>query len=186
MSTNHDTTPTRQPSDEADQNQLDMARAEGDGYQKSLDYMVNEVADTGAKQIAGDYIVGFAQERAEGMYMLKGEDNLEWMEVGDENCHLEISVSDAADGRFIPYLTIQATLVAEDDQTVGPLEIPFLWHPGLFHYGRNLRVPGDGRYTLRVFIEPPTFMRHDRVNGTRYTKSVEVEFKDVYIKTGRE
>lgn len=179
-------TPPRQVSDEADQNQLDQARAEGAQYQKSLDYMVGEVADAGAKKTAGDYIVGFAQERAEGMYMLKGEGRLEWTEVEDENCHLEVSVSDAADGRFIPYLTVQATLTPEDGQAVGPVEIPFVWHPGVYHYGRNLKVPGDGRYTLRVRIEPPTFMRHDEVNGKRYADTVEVEFQDVRISTGRE
>jgi hypothetical protein len=85
--------------------------------------MVDEVADTGGKQRAGDYLVGFAQERAEGMYMLKAEGQLEWAEVGDENCHLEVSVSDAADGRFIPYLTVHATLTPERGEAVGPVEI---------------------------------------------------------------
>lgn len=53
--------PPSQVSDETDQNQLEMAKAEGAAYQKSLDYMVKEVADTGDKQRTGDYIVGFGQ-----------------------------------------------------------------------------------------------------------------------------
>ena len=183
-------TDTRQPpsqvSDEADQNQLEMAKAEGDAYQKSLEYMVNDVADTGGKQRAGDYLVGFAQERAEGMYELRGEGQLEWVPAGDENCHLEVSVSDAADGRFVPYLKIHATLTPESGETVGPTDIPFLWHPGLYHYGKNLKVPGDGRYTLQLRIEPPTFMRHDKVNGQRYAETVEVTFEGVEVKTGKE
>lgn len=178
--------PPSQVSDEADQNQLEMAKAEGAVYQRSLDYMVNEVADAGGKQSAGDYIVGYAQERAEGMYMLHSEGQLEWMEPDDENCHLEVSVSDAADGRFVPYLKVHASLTAGDGQTLGSTEIPFVWHPGVYHYGRNLKLPGTGRYTLHIRIEPPEFMRHDEVNGRRYAEAVEVTFEDVEITLGRE
>ncbi len=53
-----------------------MARAEGDAYQRSLDYMAEHVADSGSKQRAGYYIVAYAQERAEGLYRLEGEDDL--------------------------------------------------------------------------------------------------------------
>ena len=163
-----------------------MAREEGEAYHRSLLYMAREVADAGGRQRAGDYIVAYAQERAEGMYMLRSEGELEWTEPSDENCHLEISVSDAGDKRFVPYLHVEGTLVAEDVQAIGPIEVPFLWHPGLHHYGRNVEVPGDGRYTLRVRIAPPAFMRHDKANGRRYAETVEVEFEDVRIKTGRE
>lgn len=186
MSPNANNEPPSQVSDEADQNQLEMARAEGAAYQRSLDYMVNEVADAGGKQHVGDYIVGFAQERAEGMFMLNGGGQLEWMEPEDENCHLEVSISDAADGRFIPYLKVHASLTAEDGQTLGFTTIPFVWHPGVYHYGRNLKAPGAGRYTLHIRIEPPGFMRHDKVNGKRYAETVEVTFEDVQIKLGRE
>lgn len=178
--------PPSQASDEADQSQLEMAKAEGNAYQKSLDYMVNDVADVGGKKRAGDYLVGFAQERAEGMYQLQGEGQLEWAAAGDENCHLEVSVSDATDGRFIPYLTVWATLTPEAGEAVGPTEIPFVWHPGVYHYGKNLKVPGDGRYTLQLRIDPPTFMRHDKVNGERYAETAEVTFEGVQVKTGKE
>jgi hypothetical protein len=179
-------TPPEKPSDEADQKQLDMARKEGDAYHQSLLNMAQEVADSGGQQRAGDYIIAYAQERAEGMYMLRGEGNLEWVEPTDENCHLEVSVSDAGDRRFIPYLEVTASWLPPDGEEIGPFEVPFLWHPGLYHYGRNIKVPGDGRYTLRVRIKPPRFMRHDKTNGRRYAETVEVEFKDVEIKTGHE
>lgn len=95
-------------------------------------------------------------------------------------------MSDAADGRFIPYLTIYATLTPRGGEAVGPTEIPFVWHPGVYHYGKNLKVPGDGRYTLHIRIEPPTFMCHDEVNGKRYAETVEVTFENVNIETGQE
>jgi hypothetical protein len=55
-----DQTPPEQPSDEADRKQLEMARAEGDAYHRSLLYMAQEVADSGGQQRAGDYIVAYA------------------------------------------------------------------------------------------------------------------------------
>jgi hypothetical protein len=181
------TNPHRErPSDEANRKQLAIAQREGAAYQEGLRVMATEVADTGGTQQAGDYIVGFAQERAEGMYHLRGEGRLEWVEPEEENCHLEISVSDAGDGRFIPYLTIYATLTKDSGEAVGPVEMPFVWHPGLYHYGANLKVPGDGTYDLAVRIKPPNFMRHDEKNGKRYAETVEVSFPKVTIRTGRE
>ena len=179
-------TPPERPSDEGDARQLDLARQEGAAYRAALQYMVTQVANTGGEQRAGDYVVGFAQEKAEGMYHPKGG-ALEGMAPdATENCHLEVSVRDAGDNRFVPYLTVRATLTADDGRHVGPVDLPFLWHPGLYHYGKNLEVPGDGRYTLRVEIAPPPFARHDKVNGKRYAEPVTAEFRDVQITTGRE
>ena len=176
---------TQKPSDEADARQLKMASAEGKAYAKSLDYMATKVADNGAQRRAGDYIVGIAQERAEGMYHMMGG-KLMWHEPGDTNCHLEVSVRDAADERFVPYLTIHAMLTPKGRETMPPVAVPFIWHPGLYHYGINLKLPGDGTYTIVIEIDPPEFMRHDKTNGKRYTKPVTVTFRNFEIKTGKE
>ncbi len=45
-----------------------MAREQGEAFGRTLAYMTGEVADDGAEQHAGDYLVGFAVEEAEGMY----------------------------------------------------------------------------------------------------------------------
>ena len=178
-------TPSKTTSEEVDEKQLELAGKAGDAYHEALEYMANEVAHTGGTTEAGDYIVGFAQEKAEGMYAFKGEGELEFQKPGDANCHLEIAVCDGADRRFIPGLTVRATLTAEDGTEVGPTEVPLLWHPGLYHYGTNLELPGDGTYTINVEIEPPTFKRHDKKNGDRYKETVGVKFEDVEIKTGQ-
>jgi hypothetical protein len=47
------------------------------------------------------------------------------------------------------------------------------------------RRQGDA-YRLRVRVEPPTFMRHDEVNGRRFTSPVEVESDDVAVKRGQD
>lgn len=175
--------PPTQPSDEATQKQLKLAKKEGDAYGESLKVMTEEVA-RGREQPAGDYIVGYAVEAAEGMYHLVGG-KLEWAGPQDENAHVEVAVRDGADGRFIPQLTVYATLIAGDGTEVGTHQQPFVWHPGLYHYGRNWRVPGDGAYTLRVRIEAPEFHRHDKINGQRYAEPVEVEFSNVEIQIGK-
>ena len=68
---------------------------------------------------------------------------------------------------------------------IGTHHQPFVWHPWLYHYGRNWRVPGDGEYILRIRIEAPEFPRHDRVNGRRYATPVDGEFPGVMITTGQ-
>ena len=178
--------PPAQPSDEADKNQLKMAAEEGQKYLASLEYMATKVADTGGKTRAGDYIVGFAQERAEGMYHLKNG-KLEWMEApSDMNCHMEIAVADATDNRFIPYLDIDCTL-SKDGKVITSFTPEFLWHPGLYHYGKDLKLPdGDGTYDLNIKIAPPNFPRHDEKNGKRFAEPVEVDFKGIKITTGHE
>jgi hypothetical protein len=171
------------PSDEINQEQIQLAKAQGQAFQRAVDNMTQQEAH-GAEQPAGDYLIGYAQESAEGMYHLR-DGKLEWMEPQDENCHLEVLVRSAADGRFVPGLTVYATLLDSSGTEIGTHQQPFLWHPWLYHYGRNWRVPGDGSYTLRVRVEAPDFMRHDKVNGTVFAEPAEVEFRNVMIKTGQ-
>ena len=111
---------------------------------------------------------------------------LEWREPSEEeNCHLEVLIASAADGRFLPGLTVRATVEDDGGEGAGPAEIPFVWHPGVYHYGQNLSLPGDGTYTVTVKVEPAAFPRHDEQNGDRFADPVEVEFEDVNITTDR-
>ncbi len=176
--------PPMQKSDEANLEQLQFARVQGDTYQEALNFMAQEEADDGGETRAGDYIVAYAVEHAEGMYALE-DGELQWKNPEDANAHIEISVRDAADNRFIPGLDISVAVDDAQGKRVGEHRQPFLWHPWLYHYGRNWKLPGDGEYTFHVHIKAPTFMRHDRENGKRYAKDVEVEFKKVKISTGR-
>lgn len=177
-------TPPMQPSKEATAETLQMAQEQGKALEKALLHMTRKEADDGDEVPAGDYLVGYAVEKAEGMHEPRGGE-LEWLEPRDENCHLEVSVRDGADGRFIPALDVKVTLIDAQGHEVGTHRQPFVWHPWLYHYGRNWKVPGDGRYTLRVRIDPPNFARHDKVNGDRFREPVEVTFEGVKIETGQ-
>jgi len=175
-------TPPMGASNEAEPDQLEIARAQGGTYAKALEAMDEE---SGAvTQRAGDYLVAFVQENAEGMYEL-ADGRLVWREAAEQaNVHLEIAVADAADGRFVPALDITLT-VLDGDRELFTTTMPFLWHPYLYHYGTNARVPGEGPYTVRVRIDPPAFMRHDPVNGKRYEQPVELVFADRRFTPGR-
>ncbi|MGA7973076.1 MAG: iron transporter, partial [Pseudolabrys sp.] len=121
----------------------------------------------------------------EGMYAPK-DGSLEWQAPSDENIHIEVSVRDRADGRLIPGLDIDVTVIDEDGKQVGTHRHPLLWHPYLYHYGRNWVVPSDGTYSLRVRFPAPQFHRHDKVNGKRFAQGADITFEDVELKTGRE
>jgi uncharacterized protein involved in high-affinity Fe2+ transport len=118
------------------------------------------------------------------MYMRKNGHFI-WMEPDRENAHIEISVRDAADNRFIPGLDVTVTVKDKEGKQIGKRRQPFLWHPWLYHYGLNWRLPGPGKYTLEVNVKAPSFMLHDRKNGKRYLKDVDVVFKNVKIETGK-
>lgn len=176
--------PSKTPSEAADQRHLELAHGEGEAYQRSLRHLIEDVAHSGDQQQAGDYVVGFAQEPAEGLYHHRDGD-LEFLEPTAENCHVAVAVADAVDGRFVPTLPVSVTLRSGDGEEVGPVDLPFVWHPGVYHYGANVAVPGDGVYDLRVEIGPAEFQRHDQENGDRYAEPVEVLFEDVDVKCGQ-
>lgn len=180
-----DRPPTDPGTDEADEEQLTLAAAQGEAYRDAALHMIESVAQNGATRAAGEYVVGYAIEEAEGMHRME-DGALRWREPEEENLHIEVIVMDGADDRFVPCLDVTVTVLAEDGDEVGTHRQPMVWHPMLLHYGRNWRVPGDGTYTLRIRIEPPAFPRHDEVNGRRFTDAVELSFEDVEVETGQD
>ena len=173
-------------SDEGDAKGLELARAQGEALTKTLKHMTDDIAEDGREEQVGEYLVAYAVEQAEGMYEMKNG-KLEWGKPAEgQNAHVEIAVRDPADGRFIPGLDIEVTVTAEDGTDCGTHKVPLLWHPYLYHYGRDWTVPGSGKYSLRVRFDPPTFMRHDKKNGNRFSTAVDHVFHDVKIKAGAE
>jgi hypothetical protein len=171
--------------DEATPEQLKAAREQGAAYGRALELMTESIAADGGETRAGSYLVGYAVEKAEGMYEWR-DGQLAWHEPVEENVHVEVSVRDAGDGRFLPNARVGATLIDERGDQFGPHEVPLLWHPMLYHYGRNWTLPHSGEYTLRIHVEPPRFARHDEVNGCRFTEPADVEFSGVRVALGQD
>lgn len=125
-------------SEEATREGLRLAREAGEAYQRSVSHFLEKVAENGATMQVGDYRVGVALEGAEPLWYPQG-DGLELAEPPEQaNLHLEVVVTDKDDGRFVPELDVAVTLQAEDGRKVGTWDLPFLWHPTMFHYGRNI------------------------------------------------
>lgn len=89
------------PSDEGDEAGLELGRAQGEAMTPTLRHMIDDVAHDGGEQAAGEYLVAYAVEEAEGMYVPRNG-RLEWQDPGEVNAHIEVAVRDAADGRLIP------------------------------------------------------------------------------------
>jgi hypothetical protein len=168
-------------SEESTEEQLAVASEAGKAYADALRAMGDESGITA--QVLGDMEIGVAIENAEGMYHLEGA-RLVWRNPTDEDAHVEVAVADARDGRFIPGLNVIVTLIGPKGEDLGTELVPFLWHPWLHHYGRNWRVAGPGEYEVHVHIDPPTFGRHDRMNGRRYAKARDATFR-IHVEPGR-
>lgn len=174
----------KRPTDEATAEGLRLAAQAGDAYERMVRYFVANVATSGSIQQAGDFLVGMATEHAEPLWHLVG-DHLELKDPPAEaNAHLEVVVMDGADKRFIPQLDVTVTLADDRGNEVGTWDLPLLWHPTMFHYGRSVSVPASGSYSAVVGIAAPAFPRHDEVNGKRYG-AVRVRFDQLRIETGR-
>jgi hypothetical protein len=132
------------------------------------------------EQRVGDYWVGYAVEAAQGLYEWIG-DRLVWRHSAQSDMHVGITLRDAGDGRFIPGAGVVVSLIDPDGNDLGTHAHPLVWHPMLYRYGRDWYFPVDGRYTMRVRIEPPRFMRHDELNGNRISTPADCEFTDVDI-----
>ncbi len=175
--------PPMDASNEAEPEQLDTAREQGDAYGRALQAMADE--DGAAIIRAGDYVVALITEQAEGVYAPDDSGRLVWRAAPEEaNAHIEVAVADGADGRFVPGLDVTVTVLDGEQELFGAAA-PFLWHPFLHHYGCNVRVPGEGPYTVLIEITPPSWMRHDPINGKRYQSAVDVVFDDVSFEPGR-
>ncbi len=67
------------PSDEGDEKGLELGRAQGEALTRTLRHMTGEIAHDGREVQSGEYLVAYAVEEAEGMYVPDG-DGLEWSE----------------------------------------------------------------------------------------------------------
>lgn len=173
------------PSGEGDRRGLELGREQGNALERTLRHMLADIAEGGEEREVGQYLVALAYEKAEGMYQWR-DSHLEWIEPGDENVHLEVVVRDASDGRFIPGLDVIATILDRNGTEIGTHALPLLWHPYLYHYGRNWRLPDAAPFTVRIAFDAPKFPRHDKKNGRRFLEGATVEFTALKPKLGQD
>ncbi len=167
-------------SDDVNKKQLTLAKRQGSILQKALRERIRNVAREGDEAAVGDYKIAYLIGKPAGVYKWAGK-KLKWIEPKKENLHVEISVRDFFAGRFIPYLDIQVSFLNLDGKEIFKTDLPFIWHPWFFHYGKNVKLP-KGNYLLRVKVQPPKFLRQDHRNGDWFSTPVEINFADLKIK----
>ena len=167
--------------------QLALAKKQGDAFQETLDEMFQQATDGAQKQV-GDYVVAVAVEYAEAWWFYRDPQHFDYKYEEEtsakHNSHIEIAPRDARTGRFLPTGNVRATLRGPDGVSLGTVREHFMWHPWLYHYGDNWRVPAGGKYQIVARFEPPPYRRYGRAAGRRFARPVEVAFDQVEIKTG--
>lgn len=168
-----------------DEDKIVSALIQGEAYNEALRIMCEEV-DAGEAVHKDEFIIHLLAEEAEGMYSPKNDNSPEWKVPEKKfNKHIEIAVQDKDDYRMIPDLKIRCAIRDKDGNGLEEYEMPFLWHPFLFHYGSNVELPGEGEYTFSITIQQPQFGRHDEVNGKKYPRAVQVDIGPLHLKPGR-
>ena len=166
----------------------ELAQAQGDVEHQTLGALYED-ANAGAAQPAGDYRVGFASDYALATWDFDEKKNkfkfaIDTEETTQLNAHVEATVQETRTGRFVPGLHLTATLADLAGHELGTHELPFEWHPWVFHYGENWRVPRAGLYRLRLHAEAPAFRRYGRTVGQVFGRGFDVSFDSVRVVTG--
>jgi uncharacterized protein involved in high-affinity Fe2+ transport len=95
------------------------------------------------------------------------------------SAHVAVVVRDAADGRMVQGLRVNAEMRSESGEHLSAV-LPFGWHPILNRYGENMILP-DGPFTLTVHISMPEYRRQDSINGNRFTGDVIAKFANIKV-----
>ncbi len=167
--------------------QQTMAAKAGEAYSNTLQAMYKQAND-GSDTISGDYFMAYAIEYSEGYWYVK-DDKLIYKTdnemSAEHNGHVEVSVRDAKTKRFMHDLNVTASLYEPDGSRIGTQKEMFMWHPWLYHYGKNWRVPKGNTYRLAVHIDPPAYRRYGQTTGNQFSHPLDMTFNNVLIKTGQ-
>lgn len=159
---------------------LALARKEGAAVALSLDKALREPGSKGYRRRSGDYNVTVIVKQASSFWdMQDGELVYSVPDSGVPTHHIDVSVRDAASGRFVPGLNVRATLLNSRKRETGTFIFPFMWHPWMNHYGLNVTAPAGGLYTIRVRADGPAFRRYGTGALKEFNRSIDVEVRNV-------
>ncbi|HKJ40881.1 MAG TPA: hypothetical protein VKA27_02260 [Sunxiuqinia sp.] len=166
---------------------LALAVAQGRAEQDALETMMGKVATDGKEEQNGDYLVAYTYDYAAGYWELKAgklKYNNRIIQSTEKNGNIGIIVMDKMTGRFLPNLTISARFLYDLNPIV-KVNPELVWHPWLYHYAQNIRIPGGKSYTLQVHADPPAFRRYDKNIGEIMNKPIDISFSDIKVKSGQ-
>ncbi|MDQ2889421.1 MAG: iron transporter [Gemmatimonadota bacterium] len=138
-----------------------------------------EAGAHGLEVRSGDYRVAVTVQAARGYWQVRAG-TLTYVRTDTSvgpAAHIGVTVRDAETGRFIPGLKVRATLLDARGREIDTYAMPFMWHPWLNHYGLNVAVPGQGRYTVHVHADAPGFRRYGSSALRKFNRSVNAEVR---------
>ncbi|MGM1056563.1 MAG: hypothetical protein ACQEWG_11810 [Bacteroidota bacterium] len=166
---------------------MPLAKAQGNAIKRAVDEMITKTAMDGEQIKYGPFLLTYAVEYAEGFWRHKNDKllyNIKVEQSAEKNAHIEIAVFDALTGRMIPGFEVETKFFLDDAQ-VESVKPTLMWHPWLYHYGNNFRVPKRGSYELHVKTSRTDVKRYGKEYGAAFNEAIEHIFTDVDIQTGQ-
>lgn len=166
---------------EGKQLQWHLAREQGDAYGDALQHAARLAAGDSGECRTGDYWITYLLDLPRRIHTW-AEGNPLWQEPKGANLYVGIAVRDATDGRFVPAASIEVTLIDQRGTVVGAGEHALVLDPLAHQYGRNWQVQGEGPYSIRVRVQPPTRVQ---AAADQAMAPIEVEFCDLNVALGQ-
>ena len=134
------------------------------------------------KQISGDYSVELVSSAAMGWYESR-DGKFVWVDpAANTNLHLEVILKNTIDQRPLPDAGVSLFITDQNNRVIISKPMIMLWSIPGYHYGNNFTLPAQGNYTVTISVTPPTFARHHKQAGNRFSSPAQVTFQSVALK----
>jgi hypothetical protein len=151
------------------------------GVAKQYATLEKEIKAEGGETRSGDWRIAYIIEPAEPWFESRGGGLVLRKPAAGETHHIEIIPFEGATGRVVPDVPIRLEVLDAAGMVVDGKRLNF-YYAEFFHYANNFSVPEAGSYTLRVTLEPPTFLRHGQENEEPpLAAGANVTFKNVRL-----
>lgn len=158
-----------------------LASREGEILGRQITQGMKAAESRGVQVSSGDYRVAVTVQPARGYW--KGADHTVSYVKADTStgrvAHVDVTIRDAASGRFIPDLSVRAKLTNSRGKELGTYAMPFMWHPWSSHYGLDIVVPEPGRYSIHIRADAPAFRRYGSSALKKFNRPLDVVVRGV-------
>jgi uncharacterized protein involved in high-affinity Fe2+ transport len=162
-----------------------IARQEGTATDRPIAALLRGANTSGSQLSSGDYKVAVIVQPARGYWEARNG-KLSYVDSNNNVgsvVHMDVIIRDATTGRLLPGLNVRATVLNSRKKEIGTYAMPFMWHPWMNHYGLDVAVPENGRYTIRVRADAPAFRRYGSTALRKFNRVIDAEFRNVRLAT---
>ena len=176
--------PPASPSDEATDDQLRLAREQGQAVDAAVAWFAGHGSMAAATMGAGEYQITCLLRRPEGEWTsAPAAAALEWRPDAG-NAVVTVIVQDGADRRLVPGLDVSVRVWDGSGAPVAAQALPYRWGIPVEAYAAGLSLPA-GPLRVRIDVQPPAYWRHDPFNGDRFANPTFAEFTGLRLDPGQ-